>query len=104
MRKARDASRPRRIGPERARSWMEEPAVPRDRAGDDGEAFRMRGGDALVPIRCRFDPGGELGARLAAARSDVDARCSQVSAELREPGAMLGDKVEREPVPTGRNR
>ena len=79
-------------------------AVPGDRAGDDGVALRMGGGDALRRSRGGPHPAGQLGARRARRAAARRRRPGRLAAELREPGAVLGDEVEGEAVAAGRDR
>ncbi len=104
MREAGDAAAPGRVRCERARTRAERPAVPADRARHHRVALGVRLLDAAAPLRVRLDRVREVGVRALAAREDVDRGLELLAAELGEPRAELGDEVEREPVPAGRDR
>jgi ABC-type polysaccharide/polyol phosphate export permease len=80
------------------------PPLPGDRTGNNGEAFGVRGTHAFLPVGRRLDAGGQVGPRLAGALADQHVLHEHRAAELREPGAVLGDHVEGEPVGAGRDR
>jgi hypothetical protein len=128
MRERGDASgprRPRREGGSRAPSG-EQAGGDGDRAADGGVSLLVRVEHAADPVRGRDDARREVGdglrllgrdgrlvlrverARVRALdgeppldpRRDLDEPARRLAAELLEPGAVLGDEVDREAVAT----
>ena len=81
-----------------------------DRAGDDGVALGVERERTRLPLGRRVDavrrgaPSRRRRGRRVDARQDVDVAPGALAAELAEPGAVLGDEVEREAVAARRDR
>ena len=105
MREARDSTRPRRPRLEHAAASSR----PLDCAGDDAVSLGVQVEHVSVPVGSPLDAAGHVNDGHRIERSSVDAgndldlRLGRLAAQLAEPGAVLGDEVEREAVATGRD-